>query len=170
MIHHRRHVGGFTLTEVAVAIAVLIVIMTIALPQFTKMLMLRNEAATIEGLRTIVQACESWRSQGLAAGAPPSLAALAAAQPPYLDRRFQGASAGQPLFGYRWAYAAGRARQQAVGNINYAIQDRYAVRADPVQRGVTGQRSFYTDQTGVVRFELNGPAGPASTALEQAEN
>lgn len=159
---------GFTLAELMVTIAVVLVVLAIALPRFVQMTLVRNEAAVIEGLRTVVQACESWRSQGVMAGVPPSLAALAAAQPPYLDRRFQGAAAGGPLFGYRWTYAVGPPRQQAVGNVNYVLQDSYTLWADPVVRGVTGRRSFYTDQTGVIRFELNGPAGPASPAIERS--
>lgn len=161
---------GFTLIEVAVAVAVLAIIIAIALPKLSQLYLVRNESAVIEGLRTVVQACESWRSQGATVGMPPSLAALAAARPPYLDSRFQRAAVGQPLFGYRWVYAVGRARALAVGNVNYVLQDSYTLRADPVQRGMTGRRSFYVDQSGVVRFELNGPAGPASTALEQQGN
>ena len=42
----------------------------------------------------------------------------------------------------------------------------YEMHADPVQRGSTGQRSFYTDQTGVIRFERDAPATTDSPPLE----
>lgn len=167
MTHRRR--GGFTLAEMAVVVAVLAVVLAIALPQFAKMYLVRNEAAVIEGLRAVVQACESWRSQGIMqgvpAGVPATLQLLVNAQPPYLDRRFAGAGRGS-LFGYRWTYTLGAVRQQQVGNVNYLLWDRYTLRADPVQRGVTGQRSFFVDETGVVRFDPRGAAGPASTPIE----
>jgi hypothetical protein len=39
------------------------------------------------------------------------------------------------------------------------------VTADPVQRGTTGQRSFFTDQTGVVRFSGNGKPATAQSSI-----
>ena len=43
----------------------------------------------------------------------------------------------------------------------------YSVTANPIRRGSTGQRSFYTDQTGVIRYSENGePATEDSPPLE----
>jgi hypothetical protein len=42
----------------------------------------------------------------------------------------------------------------------------YEVHADPITRGTTGRRSFYTDQTGVIRFAEDGPASADSPPLE----
>ena len=47
-------------------------------------------------------------------------------------------------------------------------EGRYAASADPVTRGTTGQRSFYTDQTGIIRFDPNGAATADSPPLELA--
>jgi len=43
--------------------------------------------------------------------------------------------------------------------------DGFIVNADPVTRGSTGQRSFMVDQTGVIRYETNGPATVNSPRL-----
>ena len=44
----------------------------------------------------------------------------------------------------------------------------YTVTADPLQRGKTGMRSFFTDQSGVIRFSGNGqPATAHSSPLFQ---
>jgi hypothetical protein len=40
------------------------------------------------------------------------------------------------------------------------------VHADPMTRGTTGQRSFYTDQTGVIRYNMEAPATTDSPMLE----
>ena len=42
----------------------------------------------------------------------------------------------------------------------------YEVDADPITRGTSGQRSFYTDQTGVIRAEETAPATSESTPIE----
>jgi hypothetical protein len=43
----------------------------------------------------------------------------------------------------------------------------YTYNADPIPpRGVSGQRSFYLDQTGVIRYNQNAAAGPADLALQ----
>jgi hypothetical protein len=39
----------------------------------------------------------------------------------------------------------------------------YTVTADPVQRGTSGRRSFYTDQSGVIRFSANGESATADS-------
>jgi hypothetical protein len=42
----------------------------------------------------------------------------------------------------------------------------YAVNADPITRGTTGQRSFYTDQTGIIRWDESGTATADSPPLD----
>lgn len=42
----------------------------------------------------------------------------------------------------------------------------YKVTADPIRRGQTGMRSFYTDDTGVIRWSMEGPATDDSPPLE----
>jgi hypothetical protein len=39
----------------------------------------------------------------------------------------------------------------------------YTLTADPVRRGKTGRRSFYTDQSGVIRFSGNGESATANS-------
>lgn len=43
--------------------------------------------------------------------------------------------------------------------------DGYSVNADPALQGTTGQRSFYTDATGTIRFRSNGRASADSDSL-----
>jgi type IV pilus assembly protein PilA len=39
----------------------------------------------------------------------------------------------------------------------------YTVTADPIQRGTTGQRSFFTDQSGIIRVSNNGESATADS-------
>jgi len=54
--------------------------------------------------------------------------------------------------GYKFAYVP--------GPVVSGIIKAYTVRADPTQPGVSGDKYYYTDQTGVVRFNKEGEAGP----------
>jgi hypothetical protein len=60
--------------------------------------------------------------------------------------------------GYYYSYAIGA----AVGGINTA----YTVTASPTIVGTAGQRNFFTDQSGVLRYGLTGPATAASSAIQ----
>jgi hypothetical protein len=46
-----------------------------------------------------------------------------------------------------------------------ASQSAYTATACPVTQGVTGDRSFFVDQSGVIRFSLSCPAGPNDTPV-----
>ena len=61
--------------------------------------------------------------------------------------------------GYNFAYAAGAAN--AAGVIT-----AYTYNADPINRGITGQRSFFLDQTGVIRYNQTAAAGVGDVALQ----
>jgi type IV pilus assembly protein PilA len=45
----------------------------------------------------------------------------------------------------------------------------YTIVADPVTQGTTGQRHFFTDESAVIRIEINGPATNSSPPLEGTE-
>lgn len=169
----RRNRPGFTLIEMMVAVAVLAVVLAIAIPNFLKIWMVGNEGSVIESMRAVGQACESYRMQGTQGGVgefPPVLRTLTVANPPYLDGRFGAVAGGGVTRGYQWAYQVGPQQSRQVGNKLFQFRDSYTLRADPVWRGVTGQRSFFMDQTAVVRFNVAGPAGSNDTPIEQAEN
>jgi hypothetical protein len=46
------------------------------------------------------------------------------------------------------------------------INGSYTLNADPQSRGVSGQRSFYTDPSGVIRFNQLAAAVNADTPLQ----
>jgi Tfp pilus assembly protein PilE len=46
-----------------------------------------------------------------------------------------------------------------------ALLTTYTVKADPVTPGTTGQRHFFTDQTGVIRADTAAAATATSTPI-----
>ncbi len=61
--------------------------------------------------------------------------------------------------GYNFTYGPGAAN--AAGVIS-----TYTLNADPIVPGQTGQRHFYTDQSGVIRYNQTAAAAATDPALQ----
>ncbi len=122
-----------------------------------------NEVSTVGAIRTINTACVQYSST-YDVGYPLSLASLG--PPPggaqasvYYADLIDSTLASGTTSGYKFTYfvtATDEKGQPAA----------YEIYADPVQPGTTGNRWFYTDQSGVVRVSTGGRAGPASPPLQ----
>ncbi|MBN1405181.1 MAG: prepilin-type N-terminal cleavage/methylation domain-containing protein [Candidatus Omnitrophica bacterium] len=123
---------GFTLVEIMIVVAIIALLAAIAIPNLLRARHNANEAAAQASLRTISSACESFL--GANNTYPASLAALAAATPPYIDATL---AAGTKQ-GYTFAYTRG------------ANGLTYTCTGTPINTGVTGTRVFSIDQSGVI--------------------
>ncbi len=163
--------NGFTLAEIAVVVGILSLVFATALPHFIKMMMVGNEEATVEAMRAVLLSCESYQAN-TQSGYPVSLGQMVNARPPYLDARFNGAASRWGLKGYRWFYRGVPSSvtvSTAMGMGTYRTAGSLILTADPLVRGLTGRRAFYADQTGEIRYNTQGPAGPKDEVLEKAE-
>lgn len=131
---------GFTLVEMTIVVAIIALILAIAVPNLLRAKISANETASIASLHTIGIACENYRLDQAAPDYPASLATLSGATPPYIDSAL-GSTRKQ---GYSFTYARVSASQ-------------YTCTAAPQTASVTGSRTFYLDQTGVIR--LNNSSG-----------
>ena len=153
----RRKQKGFSLIELLIVVAIILIIAAIAIPNLLRSKMAANEASAVGSLRTINTACISYSTTY--GGFPTSLAALgpaATATSATADLIDSVLSSGTKS-GYTFTYTPGA----AVGGVTYS----YTVVANPVTRGVTGQRGFFTDQTGVIRADTAASASVASTPI-----
>jgi type IV pilus assembly protein PilA len=148
----KRSSRGFSLIELLIIVAVILVIVSIAIPNFIRSKMRANESGTVANLRTISTA-EVVYSTTYGIGYAPSLTALAgnavvpdATQAGLIDQVL-GAGAKS---GYLYTYAA---TTDANGHVA-----SYSINADPLTPGSTGDRHFYTDQTDIVRFNTSAAA------------
>lgn len=158
MSRTRIHQQGFSLIELLIVVAVILVIAAIAVPSLLHSRMMANEASAVASLRTLNTACETYTSTY--GTFPPALANLgpaAVATSASADLLDSILSAGTKT-GYVFTYSPGAA--DAHGNIN-----AYSVTADPSVRGSTGQRGFYTDSTFVVHVNTTGTATSSDPAL-----
>ena len=145
---------GFSLIELLIVVAIILIIAAIAIPNLLKSKMAANEASAVGSLRTINTAEVTYSSGCPGVGYSSSLAELNAGANCAVGTALIDAvlSAGTKS-GYIFTYAP-----TAVGGLNTTYTDASA----PTSYQTTGQRSFFTDQSGVIRYNLIGSA--AATA------
>lgn len=136
---------GFTLIELMVVVAVISIIAAMALPNLIRSKMAANEAGAIQSLRTLVSAEDTFRNtEGL--NRYGSLAELRDVNPPCID----------PALG------SGTAAGYTITVVGAPASDTWAAVAIPNVVGSTGNRGFYVDQSGVIRYSNNGSAPDGS--------
>jgi len=152
---------GFSLIELLIVVAIILIIAAIAIPNLLKSKMAANESSAVGSIRTINTGEVTY-----AAGCPNigysatlqelNTGATCAAGTNIIDNVLAtGAKSG-----YNFAYNAGA--PDASG-----VVSTYTLTAVPTTVGTTGQRGFFSDQTGVIRYSLSGSAPTvASSALQ----
>ena len=145
---------GFSLIELLIVVAIILIIAAIAIPNLLRSRMAANEASAVGSVRTINTAQVTFATNYPADGFT-SLANLGGnattasnASALLIDSVL---SAGKKS-GYSFTSAA------AGGAPNTS----YTTTAVPSNVGTTGQRSFFSDQSGVIRYNLSG-ATPINT-------
>ena len=160
---------GFSLIELLIVVAIILIIAAIAIPNLLRSRMAANEASAVGSIRTINTAAISYNSS-YGNGFPISLAQIGTATPAvavscnnaqYLDSVLTlGLKSG-----YTFAIQTGGAPLAAavVGCTVPGSTSGYSVTAVPANLGTTGQRSFCSDASGVIRQDPTGGA-PAAAA------
>ncbi len=138
---------GFTLIELMIVVAIIAIIAAIAIPSLMNARKSGNEASAISSLRTLTTVNEQYRNRFQAYA--DSLGSLSAVG--YIDSVLGSGTKS----GYVFTYAAATATPT------------WQCTASPATTGVTGDRYFYVDQSGVIRFSLTGAATSASQPIDQ---
>jgi type IV pilus assembly protein PilA len=159
---------GFSLIELLIVVAIILIIAAIAIPNLLRSRMAANEASAVGSVRTINTAAVSYNSI-YNNGYPSTLTQLgttAATQASCNASMFiDSVLTGGNKSGYSFTMGPGSIAVTAPpGCTTAGFVDGYYITAVPSSLGTTGTRAFCSDQTGIIRFNLGGAATAASSA------
>ncbi len=156
----KKNQKGFSLIELLIVVAIILIIAAIAIPNLLRSRMAANEASAVGSVRTIVTSEVTYAStwgQGFATAIANLGGALPCAPAPATACLLDPALSGGTKSGYTLT-ATGATGAGTQAN-PYTTFEAAAV---PLQVGTTGQRTFCSDESGVVRFDVAGGADPGT--------
>jgi prepilin-type N-terminal cleavage/methylation domain-containing protein len=153
-----RKLTGFSLLELLIVVTVILIISAIAIPILLRSKMAANESGAVGTLRTVNSACTVY-SWNWGAGYPVSLSNLGPAKPATSAAAdlVDSMVAGGTKNGYTLTYVSSTPNNGKIAT--------YTINADPMFPGKTGERYFFTDKSGVIRDNSNGPATLSSPPI-----
>ena len=162
----RRKQKGFSLIELLIVVAIILVIAAVAIPNLLRSRLSANEASAIASMRTIMTS-EIVYSMTYPVGFSANLPSLGDGGAPgnCIPPAFPTAGsaclidpslASGTKSGYLFTYAVAGG-----GGLNSS----YTLNADPLFSGVSGQRHFFTDDTDVLRMNPTAVASVSDAAL-----
>ena len=144
---------GFSLIELLIVVAIILIIAAIAIPNLLRSKMAANEASAVGSLRTINTSSVAFSTTY--GNYPHVLGDLGPSTSPSSTAAdlIDSALVTGSKSGYTFTYTASAPYQQ------------YSITAGPTTVGVTGQRYFFTNQSGVIRVNLTTTATSADNPI-----
>jgi type IV pilus assembly protein PilA len=141
---------GFSLIELLIVVAIILVISAIAIPSYLRSRMQANEASAVSSVRMINTAAVTYSSTYVDVGFPAALANMGGANPctasPTSACLLENTLAAGTKSGYSFVWTGDGATPSVA----------YTLAGTPLVAGGSGQRMFCSDQTAVIRFDPSG--------------
>lgn len=158
---------GFSLIELLIVVAIILIIAGIAIPNLLRSKMAANEASAVESIHAIMVASSVYYTT-YNNGFPPTLAVMG----PSALASCNQAGLIEPLLanmpnqksGYTISYTGDNGNVTAPNGCAQPGWFGFVVSAVPITVGVTGERSFCSSEDGVIHVDTSGNAIPSSAA------
>jgi prepilin-type N-terminal cleavage/methylation domain-containing protein len=155
MIMHKQK--GFSLIELLIVVAIILIIAAIAIPNLIKSKMAANEAAAVGALRTLTTAEIAYATACPNIGFTSALGDLgSAATCPGGNHQIDPALEAGKKSGYQFT----------LGGTTGTPIVTFTANASPITPGSSGTRYFFVDQSGVIRFNQTAAALVNDNALQ----
>jgi len=155
----RNRQKGFSLIELLIVVAIILIIAAIAIPNLLGARVSANESSAVGSIRTLNLACITY-SKIYTIGFPAALSNLGptatatSASADLIDSSLMSGAKG----GYNFVYAPGTPDTNGFFN-------SYDVNANPSAPGKSGVRYFYSNQSGQITYAYGTPASPSDVPL-----
>jgi len=152
---------GFSLIELLIVVAIILIIAAIAIPNLLKSKMAANESSAVGSVRTLNTAQVTYAAGCPNIGYSSSLVELNKG-----GNCASGINIVDNVLGKDPAVKSGYTITYAPGAAAGGVLSLYTLSATPLAVGTTGQRGFFSDQTGVIRYNQSGTAIVTDPALQ----
>jgi type IV pilus assembly protein PilA len=151
---------GFSLIELLIVVAIILIIAAIAIPNLLRSRMAANEASAVGSIRTINTAEITFNSTYPDKGFTVTLADLGGTGTSATSTNallVDSVLSGGKKSGYTFTLGGGSGSVPEV---------KYTLTANPITRGQTGQRGFFSDASSVIRYNGTATATVSDNPLQ----